>query len=492
MADYPDLIPSSRRYSLGDAPATASEWLGALEVVHRFGDDSTGHRLSLAYDDATTDAEWLTIRNHWAGQEGGTLPFAVPAQVWCGHTGYGDVVGGLQWRYASPPQRSDRDGRLGAGTVELVAERISQPLLSDGAAPWFGAAVPLVAEGSDPGPLPPVVPVGTPEYVLSDVPPEISERPAAPAFASRPSAVAGGGATTSNRYVLGPPVGDLISLNIDNREPDGYDPPGENVVNRLSRAPLPGDPLDYTAQCASPGTARWYFVPDVDDAAALTQGKTAQQITDMLKDEYGVTATPGTTLETLKALYAKAAEAADYGILPVKYDTIVKLQSRIDAAKSKGKQRGEPIPMQADTSNPATAPAIYGGGRILIEDACGTSYGNWLQVYPIGSSAWKGRTTETVMVQFDSDGSWGTLGGVTPVSTSGFFMDNKLIWTYTDDGELYLVGGGSQAGGTNASREPPGLLRTFKVVEANDEYGHTSGTYAPDGSGGWVYTPPSP
>jgi hypothetical protein len=96
------------------------------------------------------------------------------------------------------------------------------------------------------------------------------------------------------------------------------------------------------------------------------------------------------------------------------------------------------------------------------------------------------------MVQFDSDGSWGTLGGVTPVSTSGFFMDNKLIWTYTDDGELYLVGGGSQAGGTNASREPPGLLRTFKVVEANDEYGHTSGTYAPDGSGGWVYTPPSP
>jgi hypothetical protein len=495
MADYPDLIPSSRRYSLGDVPAAASEWLGALEVSHRFGDATTGHRLSLAYDDATTDAEWLTIRNHWAGQEGGTLPFAVPAQVWCGHTGYGDVVGGLQWRYASPPQRSDRDGRLGAGTVELVAERISQPLLSDDAAPWFGTAVPLVAEGSDPGPPPPVVPTGTPEYVVIDGPPEVIERAGGDRPASSGTGAAGGEVGGEGFDAV---VGNIISLPIGN-EPEVYTPPASNIVSQLNRDPRPGDPLDYTPQCTNPGTARWFFVPDVDDANEKTAGKTAPEVREMLSGEYGVTAASGLSLAALRELYAKAAELADYGVVPLKNDTVAKLNTRIDELKSKGKKRGARIPINETTSTPVSAPVIYGGGRIYIEDNCGAGYGNWQQTYPIGSSAWKGRTSQRVMVLFGKNTAansndydvWGDLSGITPASSNGFFIDNGLLWTYTDDGEPYLVGGGSQGGGTGASRYPAGFLVGYRVIESEDEAGNRSGTYSlVDGE--WFYNPPSP
>jgi hypothetical protein len=86
---------------------------------------------------------------------------------------------------------------------------------------------------------------------------------------------------------------------------------------------------------------------------------------------------------------------------------------------------------------------------------------------------------------------WGNLSGVTPASSNGFVIDNGLLWTTTDDGEPYLIGGGSQGGGTGASRYPAGFLVGYRVIESEDEAGNRSGTYSlVDGE--WFYNPPSP
>jgi hypothetical protein len=496
MADFPQLIPSSRRYSLGEVPATAVEWLGALRVVHRFADATTGHRLTLVYDDATTDAEWLQIRNHWAGQEGGVLPFAVPAAVWCGHDDYGDITGGLQWRYASAPSRSDRDGRLGAGTVELVAERTGQTLLSADAAPWFGTAVPLVAEGSDPGPPPPVVPVDTPQYVLRDAPPGLDAPP-------------GGAASWSSAVQLrptgptgGPPVvGPQSPLSWPDFVPGPEPLPPEeppNIDAPLGRPPQPGDPVNWVPQCASPGEPKWYFIPNVDDCN--TENKTPQQLRDMLGNEYGVTAPSGMPLSGLRELYCKAAEAADYGVLPLKNDTVDKLQDRIDGERSKGRRRGDPIPYPQNPANPITTPIIPGGGQLYVKDNCGYGTIELLPVEPIGQDpdGWRGRIMEEVVVRYtgipnnnglditsDPPHAWGGIGGVTPASSNGFYIENGNLWTTSDDGEPVFLGGGS------GLPSQTGWVTSYKVIRVLDENGNESPTYELD-SNGWSYTLPSP
>ena len=496
MADYPTLIPQSRSYSLGQAPASMTEWLGALEVVHRFADAGTGHRLTLTYDDATTDAEWLQIRNHWAGQEGGTLPFAIPAQVWCGHTDYQNVVSGLQWRYASPPSRSDRDGRLGSGTVELAAERSSQALLSDDSAPWFGTAVPLVAAGSDPGPPPPVVPVGTPEYVLLPAPVDPTTSPVGqPSDSVEPPESEKFTGTPSIVYGIVTQTGPTFTP-----EPTPPTPAQPSISAPLGRQPLPGDPLLYTPQCTNPGDEEWYFLPDVDECD--TSEKTAAELTTMLKDEYGITPPSGMSKSDLGKLYCKAAEASDYGILTFKNDTTSKLQEKIEQEKSKGRQRGQPIEFGKMSENQASTPMFYGGGRIIIKDNCGTSAGNWQQLYPVGSNAWKGRTVQRVMVRFSNDfpsgdvtldsqgNKWGTLvPGAAPSSTNGFFIDNRLLWTYDDNGNAVLLGGGP--GGVNDPSQV-GWVLGYKIIQQTDEYGASSGTWNLPSGGEWTFTPASP
>ena len=252
MADFPELTPARRAYSLGEVPTTQRSWLDALELAHRFGSEPTAHTLRLEFDEATSDAEWLQIRNHWGGQQGSVLPFAVPAAVWAGHDDYGQVMAGLQWRYASPPSRPDLDAGLGPGTVELVAERINQPLLSSGAAPWFGAAVPLVAAGADPGSPPPAVPAGVPTYVPIDAPaltPGVTGQATGQGIPTHTSQH-GGSYQAATGTFLSLPLG---------REQVDETPANSGVAGpNGSKSVQPGDPLSYTPACSNPGTPKWF------------------------------------------------------------------------------------------------------------------------------------------------------------------------------------------------------------------------------------------
>jgi hypothetical protein len=220
----------------------------------------------------------------------------------------------------------------------------------------------------------------------------------------------------------------------------------------------------------------------------------------MLSDEYGVTAPTGMSQPDLKDLYCKAAEAADYGIIPVKNDTTSKLQRKIEEEQSKGRRRGDPIPYPQNPANPITAPVIPGGGQIYVKDRCGASPVEMVPVYPIGSSpgGWGGRTLEEVMVRYtdipnlsgldtsDPPHAWGGIGGVTPASSNGFYIENGNLWTTSDDGEpIFLGGNGGEESNTT------GWVTGYKVIRAIDENGNESGTYDLE-DGEWGYTPPAP
>lgn len=51
-----------------------------------------------------TEANMLSIVNHYNGQQGGYLAFAIPSQLLSGVSAAADyTLTGYQWRYAEPP-----------------------------------------------------------------------------------------------------------------------------------------------------------------------------------------------------------------------------------------------------------------------------------------------------------------------------------------------------------------------------------------------------
>lgn len=376
MADFPELIPASRAYSLGAVPATQRGWLDALEVAHRFGLETTAHTLRLEYDESTTDSQWLEIRNHWAGQQGGILPFSVPALVWSGHDDYGQIVDGLQWRYASPPTRPDGDAGLSPGTVELVAERIDQPVISDDAAPWFGTVVPLAPVGTDPGPPPVIVPAGLPDYVLQSWP-ELEQAyasPVEPPTSPDISQSTGGQDTGTSSFESA--TGEFISLPINPKPGDDTPAPGGLSGPGGAKNISTGDLVTYTPSCTDPGPPTWYFQPDVPECN--TSGKSSAQLRTDLQDGYGISPPSGMSTDDLRKLYCKAVEASGYGLPTYKNDTAAKIGERINEAKSRGRQPGQPIEMsefnRAPSSSPNLTPWRNGSGRVFTVDKCGVSY----------------------------------------------------------------------------------------------------------------------
>lgn len=117
MAAFPSLEPIARRYSLGSFPITTQPY-PAADVRFLHGSTATGATLELTYQDLS-QAEAALIRDHYRGQQGSLLAFALSSAALAGNDGSAFPTAG-QWRYASPPEEVQRDAGLVDVTVQLA------------------------------------------------------------------------------------------------------------------------------------------------------------------------------------------------------------------------------------------------------------------------------------------------------------------------------------------------------------------------------------
>lgn len=118
MADFPSLTPSERRFTLGVYPVTTERGFGGGNIRFLHGSQSSGHELELQYLWLSqTEAE--LIREHYRGQQGGTLAFDLSAAVLTGNTYYSTMVSTVAWRYGEPPEEEQLSGGLVNVAVRL-------------------------------------------------------------------------------------------------------------------------------------------------------------------------------------------------------------------------------------------------------------------------------------------------------------------------------------------------------------------------------------
>ena len=107
MATFPALTPSTRTYSPGAFPHTAHGVYDGSQVRVRHSNTVLGVRLRLFFP-AITTAELVTVIEHYSGQRGRFLPFAIPDELLSGVDTPADFTpAGHQWRYAARPTVED-------------------------------------------------------------------------------------------------------------------------------------------------------------------------------------------------------------------------------------------------------------------------------------------------------------------------------------------------------------------------------------------------
>jgi len=100
MATFPSLIPSARTLSLGDVPQVTHAAASGANVRFRYGTDRAEQTLVLEFR-ALLESDLRLISDHFEGQEGTLIPFALPSEVWLGYTSRPISANDYDWRYAS-------------------------------------------------------------------------------------------------------------------------------------------------------------------------------------------------------------------------------------------------------------------------------------------------------------------------------------------------------------------------------------------------------
>ena len=121
MATFPTLTPSSRTFTPGRYPHSEIPTLNGLQVRVMTSNVILEQQLRLTFV-ALTEAEMLSIRSHYIGQQGRFLSFAIPSSLLSGMTTPASFTPtGYRWIYGSAPQVEDIPGtQRYTVSVELV------------------------------------------------------------------------------------------------------------------------------------------------------------------------------------------------------------------------------------------------------------------------------------------------------------------------------------------------------------------------------------
>jgi hypothetical protein len=107
MANFPTLTPSSRTFTPGRHPHSEISTLNGLQIRVMTSNVILEQQLRLTFL-GLTEAEMLSIRTHYIGQQGRFLSFFIPSSLLSGMTtpSYFTPTG-YSWIYASAPQVED-------------------------------------------------------------------------------------------------------------------------------------------------------------------------------------------------------------------------------------------------------------------------------------------------------------------------------------------------------------------------------------------------
>lgn len=107
MATFPALQPSTRTFTPGRHPHSEIPTLSGLQTRVRTSNVLLDQRLRLTFS-ALTEAEMLSIRSHYLGQQGRFLSFAIPNDLLSGTTTPSSFTPtAYSWVYADRPQVTD-------------------------------------------------------------------------------------------------------------------------------------------------------------------------------------------------------------------------------------------------------------------------------------------------------------------------------------------------------------------------------------------------
>ena len=125
MANFPALKPTARSFQLGQYPVKTYRAMSGAVVRRSFGNKAFGYTLDLEFANVP-EATVNTIIDHYNGQQGGTLGFAIATAVFAGYTvtlqGKVRNPSGIEWLYAEPPNVSSVIAGISTVTVKLVGE----------------------------------------------------------------------------------------------------------------------------------------------------------------------------------------------------------------------------------------------------------------------------------------------------------------------------------------------------------------------------------
>ena len=121
MATFPTLTPSSRSFTPGRHPHSEIPTLNGLQTRVRTSNVILEQQLRLTFI-GLTEAQMLSIRSHYVGQQGRFLSFFIPSSLLSGMTtpSYFTPTG-YSWIYGSAPQVEDIPGtQRYTVSVELI------------------------------------------------------------------------------------------------------------------------------------------------------------------------------------------------------------------------------------------------------------------------------------------------------------------------------------------------------------------------------------
>ena len=121
MATFPTVTPSSRTFTPGRHPHSEIPTLNGLQTRVRTSNVILEQQLRLTFI-GLTEAQMLSIRSHYVGQQGRFLSFFIPSSLLSGMTtpAYFTPTG-YSWIYGSAPQVEDIPGtQRYTVSVELV------------------------------------------------------------------------------------------------------------------------------------------------------------------------------------------------------------------------------------------------------------------------------------------------------------------------------------------------------------------------------------
>jgi hypothetical protein len=125
MANFPALKPSARSFHLGQYPIKTYRAMSGAVVRRSFGNKAFGYTLDLQFENVPEETV-NTIIDHYNGQQGGTLGFAIATAVFAGYTvtlqGKVRSPSGIEWLYAEPPSVSSVIKGISTVTVKLIGE----------------------------------------------------------------------------------------------------------------------------------------------------------------------------------------------------------------------------------------------------------------------------------------------------------------------------------------------------------------------------------